>query len=68
MKRVYPQPKGANLGNGKTKIAVVMKTETFQTICEMARKENKKFSDMCELLLETGLTDIQESDKLELSA
>ena len=65
MKRHIPQPKGFDLGNGKTKIAVIMSKELFDQICDLARKDGKTFSEEAELLLKTGLFDIQESDKLE---
>lgn len=65
MNRIIPQPKGVDLGNGKTKIAVTMSKELFDQIRDQARKDGKPFSEEVELLLKTGLFDIQESDKLE---
>lgn len=65
MKRIIPQPKGFNIGNGRVRIAVSMSKELFDVICAQAITDNKSFSEEAELLLRTGLTDIQESDKLE---
>lgn len=65
MKRVIPQPKGFDIGNGRTRIAVAMPHELFKQICELATKDGKTFSETAELLLKTGLCDIQESDRLE---
>lgn len=65
MKRHIPQPKGVDLGNGKTKIAVTMSKALFDQIRQQATQDGKTFSEEVELLLKTGLFDIQESDKLE---
>lgn len=65
MKRRIPQPKGVDAGHGRTKIAVTMPHELFSTIKALAEKDKKTFSEEVELILKTGLFDLQESDKLE---
>jgi hypothetical protein len=65
MIRNIKYPTGYSDRLGYTKIAVSFQTETFKKLLNQAKKEKRTFSEMAELAVQTGLYDLQESDKLE---
>jgi hypothetical protein len=59
------QPKGYDVGNNQTRIAVKLDIKLFKQITDQAKKENKSFSEMVSSLCKCGLLCLAESDALE---